>query len=72
MKFVVAKYDSFDGVLSLKVVTADSKIDALLTEMQVTRDDVCEALGQKDFEVEELISLSYTWDTPIEIMELEP
>lgn len=71
MKYVIAKYDSFEGSLSLTTVTAESKIDAVLCEMQVTRADVCEVLGKEDFEVEELIGLSYNWDTPIEILELD-
>lgn len=71
MRYVVAKYDSFEGSLSLTTVTAESKIDAVLCKMQVTRADVCESLGKEDFELEELISLSYNWNTPIEILELE-
>lgn len=71
MKYIIAKYDSFEGALSLRVVEAESKIDAILCEMQVTRSDASGTLGKEDFEVEELINLSYTWNTPIEVLGLD-
>lgn len=71
MRFAVAKYDSFEGELTIKKVTADSAVDAILREMGVTAEDMREQLGVDVLTVDALIDSSYNGDIPVEVMRID-